>query len=249
VRGPPIALCLAAALSLAGCEVESKDPPEGARPLKVQHALGETRVPGRSERPVALYPSELDSALALGVRPAGAATHRGLSAFPRYLNARGVPAVGPVDRPDVREIEVIDPDLILIGKQSHQRLYRRLKDIAPTVALDELIKWKPNFRHDGEALGRTDRAEALLTDYDRRAARVRRLLDGRRPRLPEEARRSLRRPFIASILEDLGLPHPRPGSDRVPGARPGAYDHWTLGTGPLAARRVLLDLSRFGATG
>ncbi len=194
---------------------------------------------------MALYPSELDSALALGVRPLGAATHRGVSGFPQYLKAHGVQPVGPVDRPRVDEIEVLDPDVILVSKQSHERLYRRLKRIAPTVALDELVNWKPNLRHDGEALGRTDRAEALLTDYDRRVAQVRRVLGGRRPALPEAARRTLRRPLIASIFDDLELPHPPAGSDRVPGARPGPLDHWSLGAGPLAARRVLLDLRRF----
>ena len=247
MRGLPITLCLAAALYLTACGIDTHDPPENRRPLKVQHALGETRVPGMSKRPVTLYPSELDSALALGVRPVGAATHRGASAFPRYLDTRGVRVVGPVDRPRLDEIEALEPDVILIGKQSHEPLYRKLKLIGRTVALDELVNWKPNLRHDGEALGRTDRAEALLIDYDRRAARARRVLDGRLPTLPSQARRSLRRPFIASILDDLGLPHPRLGSDSLPGARPGAYDHWSLGTGPLAARQVLLDLTRLSA--
>jgi iron complex transport system substrate-binding protein len=242
-------LCAAlAALAVSGCEAtDTDDPPENVRSLKVQHALGQTRVPGEADRPVALYPSELDSAVALGAGPAGATTLDGRDAFPRYLGeATGsVEPVGPVARPDLERIATLEPDVILAGKQSHERLYPKLKQVAPTVVLDEKVDWKPNLRQDGEALGRSDQAERLLIDYDRRAARVRRLLSGRAtPQLPAEARRGLSRPFIASVLDDVGLPHPRPGDDRLSGARPGPNDHWTLGIGYLAALRVLGDLER-----
>jgi iron complex transport system substrate-binding protein len=242
-------LCAAlAALTVAGCEAtDTDDPPENARSLKVQHALGQTRVPGEADRPVALYPSELDSAIALRAGPVGAATQDGRDDFPRYLGAatRSVKPVGPVARPDLERIAALGPDVILAGKPSHRRFYGDLKKVAPTIVLDEEVDWKPNLRQDGEALGRTDAAERLLIDYDRRAGRVRRLLRGREaPPLPAEARRGLTRPFIASVFDDVGLRHPRTRDDLLPGARPGPNDHWTLGIGYLAALRVLRDLER-----
>jgi len=238
------ALSAALALALVGCQATaSDDAPESERPIKVQHALGETKVPGRAERPVALYPSELDDALAFGSVPIAAA-----GALPRYLGERtaGITQVGPIARPDVAEIEALDPDLVLGTKQSHKRLYKRLKEIAPTVVLDQKVDWKPNLRQDGETLGHPDFAEKLLTDYDRQAARVKRLIRRRgEPTLPSEVRPALRRPFVASILDDVGVDHPKPRSDLLRDARPGRYDAWTLGIGYIAATRILADLRRF----
>jgi iron complex transport system substrate-binding protein len=240
-------LCFGAALTVAGCQAtDTDDPPETSKPLKVEHALGTTKVPGQAKRPVALYPSELDDALALGVTPAGAAG----GALPRYLGdrTRTIRLVGPVPRPDLALIQSLEPDVILSTKRGQGRLYRRLRRIAPTVAIDERVDWKPNLRQDGEALGHPDEAEHLLNRYDRKAALVRRLIRSRgAPLLPPAVRRALSRPFVASVMDDVGLPHPRPRDDLLPGARPGPFDAWTLGTGYLAATRILADLMRFSA--
>jgi iron complex transport system substrate-binding protein len=244
VRRPLALLCVAAALLAAGCgATDTDDAPETSRPLKIQHALGETKVPGQAERPVALYPSELDDAYALGTAPVGTA-----GAIPEYLGrvrTRDLEQVGTVARPDIRRIESLDPDVILAGRRQ-KRYYERLKEIAPTVALDEKVDWRPNLRQNGEALGRADFAEKLLTRYDRRAAEVRRAIDERgRPELPAEVRGALSRPFVVAILKDVGMPHPKARSDTLPGAGPGRYDAWTLGIGYIAAIRILNDLERF----
>ena len=247
MRGLHTLLCIAAALTVAGCQATAADDaPENRRPIKVQHALGLTKVPGRAARPVVLYPSELDDSLALGTTPAGAAG----APFPHYLGSRTrtIARVGSVARPDLSQIERLDPDLILAAKQSQRRLYKRLKKMAPTVVLDQKVEWKPNLRQDGEALGYPDEAEGLLTAYDRRAARVRSLV--RRagaPELPPQVRSTLSRRFVASILDDVGMRHPRVRAEHPPGARPGPYDAWTLGEGYLAATRILADLERFAS--
>jgi iron complex transport system substrate-binding protein len=192
---------------------------------------------------VALYPSELDDTIALGVAPVGAA-----GAIPRYLGARAARArsVGSIANPSLSRISALDPDLILAGKQDQKHLYKRLKKIAPTIVIDEEVSWKPNLRQDGEALGYSDYAEKLLTDYDARAGRVRALIRKRgQPSLPAAVRSSLSRPFVASVLDDVGVRHPRTQSDLLQGVRPGPYDAWTLGIGYLAATRILADLSRF----
>lgn len=249
MRRFPLALFLVALLACAGCgqATDTDDPPENSKPLKVQHALGVSKVPGQAKRPVALYPSELDSAFALGVRPVGAAAPAGAGGLPRYLASRtgGIAITGTVARPDLARIEALDPDVILASKPSHVRLYDRLRKIAPTVVLTEDVNWKANFRQDGEALGLADQAEKLLSVYDRQAARVRRLARGQTPSLPAAARSALQCPFIASIFDDLGLPHPAPRSNRLPNAKVGPLDEWTLGVGYVAAQRVLADLERF----
>jgi iron complex transport system substrate-binding protein len=235
--------CAVAALALAGCSAtDTDDAPETSRPLKIQHALGETKVPGLAERPVTFYPSELDDAYALGTAPVGAT-----GTIPDYLGqrTRDLRSVGPIADPDLRRIEALDPDVILAGRRQ-KRIYEQLKEIAPTVAIDEKVDWKPNLRQDGEALGRADFAEKLLTRYDRDAARVKELIRERgKPELPAEVRSSLSRPFVASVLDDVGMRHPKPRSDMLAGARPGRYDAWTLGAGYIAATTILNDLERF----
>jgi iron-siderophore transport system substrate-binding protein len=235
----------AAALAVAGCQAtDTDDPPETSHPLKVQHALGETKVPGEPRRPVTLYPSELDDAYALGAAPVGAA-----GAIPDYLGkrTRSLRTVGPVSDPDLRRIEALDPDVILATKKQ-KPIYKRLKKIAPTVAIDSTVDWKPNLRQDGEALGEADFAEKLLTEYDTRAAHVKRLIRKRgKPSLPAQVQGASSRPFVASILDDVGMSHSKPRSDLVEGARPGRYDAWTLGIGYIAATKILDDLERFTA--
>jgi iron complex transport system substrate-binding protein len=242
-----------AALAIAGCGYGSPQTPEQEtkEPLKIQHAVGETKVPGRSTRPVMLATGELEDSLALGVVPAGAAVPAAGAGFPHFLGrrARAVEPVGPVARPEVRRVSALDPDLILGVIPKQRRLYRRLTDVAPTVMADSRVNWKPNLRQDGEALGHTDEAEAMLSDYDRRALRLRRALRGRdltraeqASALPAAVRPYLGRPFIASILADVGLPH---AEGRPRAARPGPHDAWSLGEGVIAARLVLRDLDRW----
>ena len=70
-------------------------------------------------------------------------------------SSRWGPSPGPTSaasRPSIRTI--------LAGKRQ-KGYYERLKDIAPTVALDEKVDWKANLRQDGEALGRPEFAERL----------------------------------------------------------------------------------------
>src|SRR5918992_1623692 len=67
----PILLLLAALAAFAlGCQESGFDErKETARPLKVQHVKGESKVPGQAERPATLTLDTLDDTLALGLRP------------------------------------------------------------------------------------------------------------------------------------------------------------------------------------
>jgi ABC-type Fe3+-hydroxamate transport system substrate-binding protein len=246
VQRSPLLLCLAAAVALGGCQAtDTDDPPETSHGLKVEHALGTTKVPGQSTRPVVLYPSELDDAFALEASPVGAA-----GVLPRYLSprTRQTKIVGTIWHPNLSRISALHPDLILGGKQSQRGYYRRLTKIAPTVVIDQKVNWKPNLRQDGEALGHSDFAEKLLSEYDFLAARTRSVIRRHgQPKFPAAVRPALTRPFVASILDDVGVKHPVPRKDLLAGARPGRYDAWTLGMGYIAATRILADLQRFSA--
>jgi iron complex transport system substrate-binding protein len=257
-----IGLLLAAGAAFAlGCQESGFDErKETARPLKVQHVRGESKVPGQAVRPATLTLDTLDDTLALGVRPVRAAV-RGAS-LPDYLGgpAAGVEVIEPVgDRP-VAALGPAKPDLI-IGRQGS--LFGKLSLIAPTVITESGGgRWKLNLRLVGEALGRTNDAEALLTDYDRRVARVRRAVEGR-PRVAvarvsdDGLRFAERDSFAGTILSDAGLRQVRSvkAADRVLVAAPpdARLDRTfervdgTLWWGPggvFAARAALSDLRR-----
>ena len=204
-----ILLLAAAAASALGCQESGFDErKETARPLKVQHVKGETKVPGQAEHPATLTVDALDDTVALGVRPVRAAVP-GLK-LPAYLRGRASQAelMHPVTKLDLAALDAADPDLIVGGQQS---LYAGLSAVAPTVITERGSgQWKLNVRLVGEALGRTNDAEKLLIDYDRRVATVRRAIQ-RRQKVAVVlftaggARLAPRDSFAGSVLADAGL--------------------------------------------
>jgi iron complex transport system substrate-binding protein len=79
-----------------------------------------------------------------------------------------VSLIRPVTAPDLPAVEAVHPDLILGSADRQEKLYDDLSRIAPTVMTDGGGgQWKLNLRLVGEALGRTNDAEGLLTAYDR----------------------------------------------------------------------------------
>jgi iron complex transport system substrate-binding protein len=211
VRAWILASLAAFAAAVAGCQESGFDErKETARPLKVQHALGESKVPGQAERPATLTVDALDDVLALGVRPVRAAVPK--LTLPAYLRgpAADISLMRPVGAADLPALEAAAPDLV-IGRETGMAFYDELSAIAPTVMLAAGgAQWKLNLRLTGEALGRTNDAEALLTDYDGRVARVGRSIGGK-PRVavaragPDRVRLASPESFAATVLADAGL--------------------------------------------
>ncbi len=149
---------------------------ESGAPRRVEHAMGTTEVPAAPERVVVLDSSMLDSAVALGVTPVGATEGLAGSGLPAYLGddiLGDVELVGLTESPDLEAIASLQPDLIIGAKVRHEAIYDQLGQIAPTVFSESSgTDWKRQVRLTGEALGRADDAEALLNDFDDRAAEV-----------------------------------------------------------------------------
>lgn len=149
---------------------------EEAAPHTVEHAMGSTEVPGSPARVVVLDSSMLDSAVALGVVPVGATEGLAGSGLPEYLGDEvldEVELVGLTESPNLEAVAALQPDLIIGAKVRHEAIYGQLSQIAPTVFSESSgTDWKSQVRLTGEALGRSDDAEALLTAFDERAAQV-----------------------------------------------------------------------------
>ncbi len=218
---------LAAALAggvLTGCgatQAGAESAP-AAQTRTVEHAMGETEVPGTPRRVVVLDTGELDAALALGVTPVGAVRTDVSDELPGFVAAAGVdPAdiasVGTIAEPDLEAIAALEPDLVLSNAVRHADLYDQLAGIAPTVFAESIGEsWQENLLLAGEALGRADEAQGLLDDFTARAREVgalygdpaatevsvARFLDGSLVRLYGEGS------FIGSVLADVGFARP-----------------------------------------
>ncbi|MBF6351164.1 iron-siderophore ABC transporter substrate-binding protein [Nocardia flavorosea] len=218
----------------AGCGGSGETEPGGAggndSSISVEHAMGVTTVDGPVERVVALDPSYADAALLLGVPLAGYVQYRADpgNPFPEYLGdidekvADSV-NVGTTAEPDLEKILELEPDLIISAKVRHESLYDQLSKIAPTVFSESTgPTWKQNIVLLGEALGRKDRAEELITSYEERAAAVGDQIRAQRPDITyslirfageDTARLYSSNSFIGEIMADMGIPRPAGAPD------------------------------------
>jgi iron complex transport system substrate-binding protein len=246
---PRVLLPLLAALAVLaiGCQESGfNERKETEKPLKVQHALGETKVPGQATEPLTLTVDALDDTLALKVPPGRAAVPD--AKLPAYLRAagRGVSLMAPVTASDLAAVDAVHPDLILGSADRQRKLYDDLSRIAPTVMTDGGGgQWKLNLRLLGEALGRTNDAEQLLTEYDREAAEARQAISGRPTvavaRMTADGLRfAPRDSFAGTILADAGVKQVR-GSGADVTVRGDEQVWWGAG-GALAARAALDEL-------
>lgn len=211
-----------AGLLLAGCSPQGATKPgetdaAGSKGThSVKHARGTTEVPDKPQRVVVLEPVELDTAVALGVTPVGAAVASNVAGIPEYLGVEGVEPVGTVPEPDLEAIAALKPDLILGTESRHSKLYEQLESIAPTVYMTTQVDpWQQNVRLIGEALGQKSEADALLKKFNDRCETVKGEFDtaGKtanliRPR--DETTLSLYGPtsFAGGTLECVGLTIP-----------------------------------------
>jgi iron complex transport system substrate-binding protein len=215
---PLLALTTSAILLLGGCAAGAESPAtdDAGDVHEVTHARGTTEVPTEVERVVTLEPLELDTAVAVGITPVGAAVASNVASTPSYLGVDGVDAVGTVPEPDLEAIAALKPDLILGTEARHSALYEQLSAIAPTVFIEtQADPWRDNALLIGEALNKEDEVADLLADVDQRCADLSDQydVDGQtvqliRPR--DETTLSLYGPisFAGSLLECVGYTIP-----------------------------------------
>lgn len=215
---------LLATLFATACGDDDTDTTPGASqsaaPRTVTHAMGSTTITGTPRRVVVLDTGELDSAVALGVRPVGAVEAIAGEGLPAYLGdaVEGVKLVGTIEQPNVEAIAALRPDLILSSKVRHEAIYDQLSRVAPTVFSEEVgVTWKANFALHADALGLSDDAERLQAEYEDQARELGGTLGARRAdttvsvvrSVGDEVRIYLKANFLGTILEDAGLPRPK----------------------------------------
>ncbi|WP_421673375.1 ABC transporter substrate-binding protein, partial [Streptomyces albus] len=184
------ALCLTTCvLALAGCGTSdaksgSDDAgKDGGAEVRVTDATGTAvTLPRAPKRVVVLSEMDLDSSLALGVKPVGLTAGRGQQGAPAYLagQAKGIPVVGAVTGPDIEKVVRAKPDVILAGQLADKQVLQQLRKIAPTVVtIDRDKDWKRSLELTGKVLGRSNKADAFLDRYAAQAAALKKDLGPR----------------------------------------------------------------------
>ncbi|MDI3385092.1 iron-siderophore ABC transporter substrate-binding protein [Streptomyces sp. B-S-A8] len=227
------AVTLASALTLTACGSDkgatTADAGKGdAKKVSVTDATGKkVQVPAAPKNVVALSEMDLDSSLALGVKPVGLTAGRGQKGAPEYLadDAKGIPVVGAVTGPDIEKVVQAEPDVILAGQLADPQVLRQLSAIAPTVVTVGKDKdWKKALTLTGQVLGKQNEAKSFLADYDKKAAELKKNLGDRAGATVSVARYSAKGTavmqqgvFISDVLNDLGFKRPGIQNDKGQG--------------------------------
>ncbi|WP_185995343.1 iron-siderophore ABC transporter substrate-binding protein [Nocardioides campestrisoli] len=153
---------------------------EGAFPVTIEHAFGETTIESEPKRVATLGWTDQDNALALGVVPVGATkltwggneegssdwfdaelAEVGGEAPERYDDSDGIP---------VQEVAELAPDLILATNSGiTEAEYKKLSKIAPVVAYPDapwVTPWETSLETAGKALGRSELAAEVLEETE-----------------------------------------------------------------------------------
>lgn len=184
-----LAGCSTGAVGESGGEGAAADVErDGDFPRTVTHAYGETEIPAAPERVATVSWVNADVSLALGVVPVGMPRNDfggnetgSTDWFDAELEEVGgeMPTLySETDGINTEAIAALEPDLIL-GAYSGMTAeeYETLSAIAPTIAMPEGdvafgTAWQDSTRLIGEALGRSEQAEQLVTDVEGRIEQV-----------------------------------------------------------------------------
>jgi iron complex transport system substrate-binding protein len=193
-----VAAAAAALLALTACSTGPAGSTEAAAepaavadtfPVTVKHAFGETTVAKQPERVATVSWVNADVALALGVVPVGmpkdewGGNDKGSTPWKDAALEKAGAALGTEKAPvqyseadgiNYTEIAKTTPDVILAAYSGLTREeYDKLSKIAPVVAYPEVAygtPWQESTRLIGQALGKTDAAEKLVTATEKTVA-------------------------------------------------------------------------------
>jgi iron complex transport system substrate-binding protein len=172
-----VSLLLIAACSQPGSQKPHLSLKPSVECRTIQHEFGETCVPLKPQRIVALSPeTTLDPLIALGIQPVGFTSYYSAEKGEEVLygvsfdQISGADNVGNVYQPSLEKILKLKPDLILSCCDEH--LYEPLSAIAPTVAVPAPYNapankayFKENLRYVARVIGEETKAEEVLNQY------------------------------------------------------------------------------------
>jgi iron complex transport system substrate-binding protein len=156
-----------------------------AFPVTIEHKYGRTEIKAEPRKVVTLGLTDQEAVLAMGVKPVGAVDwfgERPYGAFPWTSPLWGgaqPEIVGERGDFNFEKIAALKPDVIIAQYAAlSQEQYDTVSKIAPTVAQsgkygDFATPWRDMTRTIGQALGKSAKAEELVTGIEAKFAQVR----------------------------------------------------------------------------
>ena len=154
---------------------------QGSEMITVEDMKGTVSIPANPQRVVDVSGSA-DELIILDVPFVGSANTSmfdGVTVPPNleeYFTENNVEVVGnysgSVGELNLEKIAELNPDLIIMNIR-HEKVYDQLKEIAPTVMLDDdmnYVNWKGRFQQLSEWFGKEDIVTQWLEDYDKKSA-------------------------------------------------------------------------------
>lgn len=192
-------------------------------PREVEHELGETKLSASPRRVVsATGLAELDSLLALGVKPIAAGKFStGWNPWAREEGLNGVEPLAVEPEVNIEQIALQSPDLILgqTGRVSEDN-YPKLSEIAPTV-VTSFEDWRRNVEQVADALGRAEDGRKLVRDTETDIAETGERLSPYRnltisvfTNFPGEPALLTDDSFCGDIMREMGLKRPPSQTDQ-----------------------------------
>lgn len=193
---------------------------QASESISVEHALGETLVPKVVKRVVTLYQGATDTAVALGMQPVGVVD--AWAQKPTYVYLRpsldGVPHVGLETQPNLELIASLKPDLIVGTKSRHEKIYRQLSQIAPTVLSENVYDFKRTLDLMSQSVSRLEAGSNLWKRWQSRIQDFRMKIQKIEPNWPitasilnvreDHLRLYLQQSFAGTVLNDIGFKFP-----------------------------------------
>jgi iron complex transport system substrate-binding protein len=203
-----------------GCGGEAGESASGETRI-IRHSFGESEVPARPQRVVAVDPYlTLPTAALLDVPVVGTAYIPAGEPFPPFLDEEdlsGVEDVGWMEM-NLEQVAALEPDLIIGMETFLETVYEELSRIAPAVAVSyEPPDWKGHVRAVAEAFGERAAADRHIADFEGRVEGFRRAMGDRLDELEvslvnireaQDIRIYTEKDIAGSILKEAGLRRP-----------------------------------------
>lgn len=183
-----VAALAALAVSAGACgstestDARAQNAAAGSGPLTVTDARGEqVELDAPARRVVALEWAEVEMLDTLGADVVGAADPKGYATWNASAELDAdTEDVGYRAEPSIDAIMALDPDLVVLEKDGGDALIKQMDKAGVPVLVTEgsdaarnLDRMHEDFTMIGEALGKEDEAQEILTDLDDRMAQTR----------------------------------------------------------------------------
>jgi ABC-type Fe3+-hydroxamate transport system, periplasmic component len=131
----------------------------------------EVEIPTHPERVITTQ--YLPEMIAVGMKPIGVASHLLTNFVAIKDQLDGIEDIGAANDPSLEKILTLKPDLIIVAEWNKDQL-ENLSKIAPTI----VVQWEGNdafthFKETAAVLGLSDKADAWIADYEKKAEEAR----------------------------------------------------------------------------